>query len=317
MPKISIIVPVHNTEKYLRKCVDSILAQTYKNTEIILVENASTDNSPALCDTIAREDERIKVLHLELGDLSHARNEGIKASSGEFVGFIDSDDTIEPEMYEEMLELAVKENLDIVFCDFVKRYDYRSDRYLFDNSGKKTVATAKELLRLNFMDKIPQSACTLLARKKLFNGISFPVKQYYEDTATTWKLLLQAEKAGHIAHPFYHYYRHSGSIAHTANFKIHQHHVIADIERLEYINYSTEYNKEDIAILGAKPMEGFYRHFRKMVSLAKTAEEKDICHKCREWAIAISHKYNLRKKFSRFGRIIRNHWRIYCFLHRI
>ena len=146
----------------------------------------------------------------------------------------------------------------------------------------------------------------------------FPhIKQYYEDTATTWKLLLQAEKAGHIARPFYHYYRHSGSIAHTANFKIHHHHVIADIERLEYINYSTEYNKEDIAILGAKPMEGFYRHFRKMVSLAKTAEEKDICHKCRECAIAIPHKYNLRKKFSRFGRIIRNHWRIYCFLHRI
>ena len=317
MHKISIIVPVHNTEKYLRKCVASLQDQTYKNLEIILVENASTDNSLALCHTIAKEDDRIKVISLEMGDLSHARNEGIKVSSGEFLGFIDSDDTVEPNMYEDMLSLALKENLDIVFCDFVKKYDYRSDRYVFKNCGEITVAPAKEILKLNFKDKIPQSACTLLSRKSLFEGVSFPVKRYYEDTATTWKLLLKAQKAGHIARPYYHYYRHAGTIAHTANLKIHYHHVLADIERIEYINSAQEYSHEEKLELGSKPLEGFYRHFRKMVKLAKTKEEKDICLNCREWAKALPYEYHLRRKFSRIRNMSNNYWKTFWILNRL
>lgn len=317
MHKISIIVPVHNTEKYLRKCVASIQAQTYKNIEIILVENASTDNSLALCHELAKEDDRIKVISLELGDLSHARNEGIKVATGEYVGFIDSDDTIEPDMYEEMMKLATEEELDIVFCDFVKKYDYRSDRYVFSNSGKKTIADAKEILKLNFKDKIPQSACTLLSHKRLFDEISFPVKQYYEDTATTWKLLLKAKKAGHIAKPFYHYYRHSGTIAHTANFYIHYHHILADMERVEYINSTQEYSHEERIELGTKPLEGFYRHFRKMVKLAKTKEEKNICQECREWVNALPYEYNLRRKFSRIRNMTKNYWKAFWILNRL
>ena len=121
MHKISIIVPVHNAEKYLRTSVASLQEQTYQNLEIVLVENASSDGSLALCHEIASEDSRIKVISLAKGDPSLARNEGIKASSGEFIGFIDSDDTVESDMYEQMLNIAVQENLDIIFCDFVKK----------------------------------------------------------------------------------------------------------------------------------------------------------------------------------------------------
>lgn len=317
MHKISIVVPVHNTEKYLRKCVASIQAQTYKNIEIILVENASTDNSLALCHEIAKEDDRINVIHLEVGDPSIARNEGIKASTGEFLGFIDSDDTIEPDMYEQMINLAIKEELDIVFCDFVKKYDYRSDRYIFENSGKITVAPAKEILKLNFKDKITQSQCTLLSRKEIFSDIHFPENRFYEDTATTWKLLLKAQKAGHIARPFYHYYRHSGSIVHTPSFKIHYGHVLADIERIEFINASQLYSKEEKLELGIKPLEGFYRHLRNMVSLAKSKEEKDICIECREWSMGLPHEYRLRKKYSRIRNMANNHWKTFWILNRL
>ena len=317
MHKISIIVPVHNTEKYLRKCVASIQAQTYKNIEIILVENASTDNSLALCHELAKEDDRINVIHLEVGDPSIARNEGIKASTGEFLGFIDSDDTIEPDMYEQMINLAIKEELDIVFCDFVKKYDYRSDRYIFENSGKITVAPAKEILKLNFKDKITQSQCTLLSRKEIFSDIHFPENRFYEDTATTWKLLLKAQKAGHIARPFYHYYRHSGSIVHTPSFKIHYGHVLADIERIEFINASQLYSKEEKLELGIKPLEGFYRHLRNMVSLAKSKEEKDICIECREWSMGLPHEYRLRKKYSRIRNMANNHWKTFWILNRL
>ena len=317
MHKISIIVPVHNTEKYLRKCIESLLAQTYKNIEIILVENASTDNSLTICHELAAKDERIKVIHLEIGDPSYARNEGIKASTGDFLGFIDSDDTIEPDMYEQMINLAIKEELDIVFCDFVKKYDYRPDRYVFENSGKITVASAKEILKLNFKDKITQSQCTLLSRKKLFDEVTFPENRYYEDTATTWKLLLKAKKAGHIARPFYHYYRHSGSIVHTPSFKIHYGHVLADIERIEFINTSQMYSKEEALELGVKPLEGFYRHFRKMVALAKSKEEKDICIKCKEWSAALTGEYKLRKKFARIRNMANNYWVAFWILNRM
>lgn len=317
MHKISIIVPVHNTEKYLRKCIESLLAQTYKNIEIILVENASTDNSLAICHELASKDSRINVMHLDIGDPSYARNEGIKAATGDFFGFIDSDDTIEPDMYEQMINLAIKEELDIVFCDFVKKYDYRPDRYVFENSGKITVAPAKEILKLNFKDKITQSQCTLLSRRNLFDEVAFPENRYYEDTATTWKLLLRAKKAGHIARPFYHYYRHSGSIVHTPSFKIHYGHVLADIERIEFINTSQMYSKEEVLELGVKPLEGFYRHLRKMVSLAKSKEEKDICLKCREWAISQTNGYKLRKKYSRIRNMANNYWRAFWILNRL
>lgn len=317
MHKISIIVPVHNTEKHLRKCVASIQAQTYKNIEIILVENASTDNSLALCHELAKEDDRINVIHLDVGDPSIARNEGIKASTGDFLGFIDSDDTIEPNMYEEMLALATKEGLDIVFCDFVKKYDYRSDRYVFENSGKITVAPAKEILKLNFKDKITQSQCTLLSRKEIFSDIHFPENRFYEDTATTWKLLLKAQKAGHIARPFYHYYRHSGSIVHTPSFKIHYGHVLADIERIDYINTSKEFTTQEKQELCIKPLEGFYRHLRKMVALAKSKKEKEICIECREWSKALSGEYKLRKKFSRIRNMVNNYWNLFWILNRI
>ena len=317
MHKISIIVPVHNTEKYLRKCVASIQAQTYKNIEIILVENASTDNSLALCHELAKEDDRINVIHLEVGDPSIARNEGIKASTGEFLGFIDSDDTIEPDMYEQMINLAIKEELDIVFCDFVKKYDYRSDRYVFENSGKITVAPAKEILKLNFKDKITQSQCTLLSRKEIFSDIHFPENRFYEDTATTWKLLLKAQKAGHIARPFYHYYRHSGSIVHTPSFKIHYGHVLADIERIDYINTSKEFTNHEKLDLCTKPLEGFYRHFRTMVKLAKTKEEINICQNCRDWVNALPYEYNLRRKFSRIRNMAKNYWKAFWILNRL
>lgn len=317
MPKVSVIVPVHNTAKYIEDCVESITNQTLKDIEIILVENASTDNSLEICSSLSQNNARIKVVHSDIGDPSLARNIGIEASSGEYLGFIDSDDTVAPEMYADLLELLESESLDIVFCDFMKKYDYRSDRYVFENTGKMTVASAQEMLKLNFKDEIPQSICTMLCRRFVFDNIRFPVGRYYEDTATTWKLILASEKVGHIARPYYHYYRHSGSIVHTASFKIHYGHVLADMERIDYINASKEYSSQERLELGIKPLEGFFRHFRRMVSLAKSQEEKDICLKCREWLVNLSGEYKFRRKFSRVRNLVTNHWGMFCILSRL
>ena len=118
MSLISVVIPVHNTAKYLRKCIDSVLAQTLHDMEVILVENCSTDGSYELCDELAATDSRIRVLHIEIADLATARNRGVAAATSEYVGFIDSDDYIAPGMYEALYENASKYDADLCFCNF-------------------------------------------------------------------------------------------------------------------------------------------------------------------------------------------------------
>lgn len=116
MPKVSVIVPVYNAEKYLRECVDSILGQTLSDIELILVDDGSTDSSPAICDRYAEQDARVQVIHKPNGRAASARNAGLRAASGEYVAFVDSDDWISPEMYEKMLETGA----DVTLCDYVR-----------------------------------------------------------------------------------------------------------------------------------------------------------------------------------------------------
>lgn len=116
MPKISIIVPVYNAEKYLRECVESILLQTLSDLELILVDDGSTDSSPALCDQYAARDTRVKVIHKPNGRAASARNAGLRAASGEYIAFVDADDWISPDMYEKMLQTGA----DVTLCDYVR-----------------------------------------------------------------------------------------------------------------------------------------------------------------------------------------------------
>ena len=133
MPLISVIVPIYNVEKYLDRCVDSIINQTYKNLEIILVDDGSPDNCPQMCDDYAKKDSRIKVVHKENGGLSDARNVGMEVATGEYVSFIDSDDYISLDFYETLLETIVDNDSDIVECGVVKFYEDNSfDKYSDD-----------------------------------------------------------------------------------------------------------------------------------------------------------------------------------------
>ena len=116
-PLISIIVPVYNVEKYLSKCIDSIINQTYKNIEIILIDDGSTDSSGAICDKYALVDSRIHVLHIENSGVSNARNVGLNHATGDYIGFVDSDDYIEPNMYELLLEELIADDVDVVQCN--------------------------------------------------------------------------------------------------------------------------------------------------------------------------------------------------------
>lgn len=134
MPKISIIVPVYNVEKYLEKCVRSILAQTFTDFELILVDDGSPDSSGAMCDQFAEQDQRVKVIHKENGGLSDARNAGIEIATGEYLGFVDSDDYIADDMYELLYTNIVKEDADLSICGIYDVYEGRANCKKF-NTG--------------------------------------------------------------------------------------------------------------------------------------------------------------------------------------
>ena len=121
MTKVSIVVPIYKTEQYLKRCVDSLIHQTLKDIEIILVDDGSPDNCPAMCEELAETDSRIKIVHKKNGGLSSARNAGMRVAEGEYIGFVDSDDDVEADMYERMADIADRENVDFVMSDY-KRY---------------------------------------------------------------------------------------------------------------------------------------------------------------------------------------------------
>ncbi len=120
MAKISIVVPVYQVEKYLERCVASLCAQTVRDIEIILVDDGSRDGSPAMCDRLAMSDSRIKVIHKRNGGLSSARNAGLRIAQGTYIGFVDSDDDVEPDMYEKMITAIEREKVDFVMCDYLR-----------------------------------------------------------------------------------------------------------------------------------------------------------------------------------------------------
>ena len=126
---VSVIVPVYNSEKYLNRCVDSILNQTYRSIELILVDDGSPDNSGRICDEYAEKDSRVRVIHKANAGVSAARNSGLEVASGDYATFVDSDDYIEPDMYSDMMEKVNQYNCDVVMCDCVKDFPDRSEIY--------------------------------------------------------------------------------------------------------------------------------------------------------------------------------------------
>ena len=208
---ISIIVPVYNVEKYLEKCVNSIVNQTYKNLEIILVDDGATDNSGKLCDELAKIDNRIKVYHKENGGLSDARNYGVERATGDYIGFVDSDDYIDSEMYEELYEAIKKENVDVVECNLKIIYPDRVE--LFTEQKYYNVYTKQEYLEEYLkIEKIFGSACVRLIKSDIAKKLKFPVGKLYEDTYYAYDLINVADSYVIMDAPYYNYLMRENSI---------------------------------------------------------------------------------------------------------
>lgn len=217
---ISVIVPVYDVEPYLRQCVESIINQSYANLEILLIDDGSPDKCGAICDEYAIKDSRVKVFHTENRGLSAARNLGIRESSGDYIAFIDSDDWIEPDMYEVLLRRLEETGADISACG----YDVVSGRKTAEWRPKEKVYDSTEALKALLSDAINNNAWNKLFRRKVFqsvadNGSIFPEGKNYEDITVMHRIVVEARSVAVVEKPLYHYRMRPDSISqsYTAN----------------------------------------------------------------------------------------------------
>lgn len=207
MSKVSIIIPIYNTQKYLSRCLDSLINQTLDDIEIIVIDDGSTDGSSEIVDQYALKSGKIKTFHQKNGGVSNARNLGLLNATGEYVGFVDSDDYIQPSMYSTMLYYAERENADIVQCGLVYRTgdSVSSDNSICSDKIDNLIGT-KEIVKGLLDGKIINSVCSKLFSKKVVSRIGFSEDLVFaEDFEFTSKCLLLAEKVSILKQPLYFY----------------------------------------------------------------------------------------------------------------
>lgn len=212
MIKVSIIVPVYNTEKYLKKCLDSLVNQTLDDIEILIVNDGSTDNSQEIINEYKEKySQKIKCFKKQNGGLSDARNYAVPHALGEYIGFVDSDDYVETDMFEKMYNLANLENLDLVECNFIWEYP---------NKIKKDFGIHCSNIQ-DFFIYSRVMVCNKLIKSSVLknNNITFPKDLRYEDIEFFYKLIPFIEKYGLLENTFYHYMQRENSIINTNNLK--------------------------------------------------------------------------------------------------
>ena len=204
---VSVIVPVFNTEKYLRKCIESILTQTCPDIELILIDDGSVDDCPKICDEYALQDDRATVIHKPNGGPSAARNDGIKAASGEFILFVDSDDYIEPNAVEKLFKKAKEDNLDILLGAFVFNDNLVRIRYQKEEEYSR-IWKSEEFLLYKLQQGFRSMVIWTGLYRRMFiieNSIFFKVGVVHEDELWLPSLYLSSGRLGLIKFPFYHY----------------------------------------------------------------------------------------------------------------
>lgn len=213
MEKISIIVPIYNVEQYLEKCIISIINQTYKNIEIILVDDGSKDNSGKIADEYKKTDDRIVVIHKENGGLSDARNCALDIATGDYITFVDSDDYIDIRYCEMLYNALIKTNADIAICEMQYVYD---DKY--ENNNNENIKTEEYLkgdAMIKYMDTEYVVACAKLYKSELFNDLRYIVGKIHEDEFMFHKVFFKCKKIVYINSKLYAYRQRESSITKT------------------------------------------------------------------------------------------------------
>ena len=244
---ISIIIPVYKVEKYLEKCIQSVINQTYENLQIILVDDGSPDNCGKICDEYAKKDHRIEVIHKSNGGLSDARNKGLEIAKGEYIGFVDSDDYIEADMYEVLYNLLKQYNADVSICNF---YTVSQGKIAIKNADNGINEYNRiEILKEILSDRNIQSyAWNKLYKKELFDEIKYPIGKKYEDIGTTFYLLEKCNKVVVTGKSEYYYINRQDSIVNNVTESTITDYIELIMQRYDYIEENirelSSYNKD-------------------------------------------------------------------------
>lgn len=215
---ISVIIPVYKVEKYLEKCLDSVIAQTYRNLEILVVDDGSPDGSPAICDRYAAKDSRIKVFHIENGGVSAARNYALDRAKGEYIAFVDSDDFIEPDMIEKLYDRLQRTGCKAAVCG---RYIEADGKTSTGNvSAGEEIYDTKAYLKGYYELRLGFVCWDKLYRAEVWDGIRFPQGHYYEDLWLGPQILEACGRIAAVPEALYHYVLRGGSTIHSFTYPI-------------------------------------------------------------------------------------------------
>lgn len=232
--KLSIIVPVYQVEAHIDECITSILDQTFRDFELILVDDGSLDRCPAICDVYAQKDSRIRVIHQKNQGLSAARNTGLQAARGDYIGFVDSDDFIEASMYEKLLDNLEREKADISVCG---RYKVWGDKKIQEQKSNvykvMDSAQALALMNTNVLGYFDVAAWDKIYKRSCFKGIEFPEGKLCEDWFVMYKLFFNAHRIVYDSIPLYNYRQRTDSITHGK--KVNTMSLAASLEVLNFV----------------------------------------------------------------------------------
>ena len=207
MAKVSVIVPIYKVENYMGKCIDSLLRQSLTDIEIILVDDGSPDRCGEMCDEYKSKDERIKVIHKVNGGLSDARNAGLKIATGDFIGFVDSDDYVASDMFERLFSICVKNNVKIAGCDLAYVYDGSDAVPDCRSTGEEIIMSSQAFFKkmLYVQEYLRTGVWNKIYAAELFADVRFPKGKIYEDVGTMYKLIFQVKEIAYISYPGYFY----------------------------------------------------------------------------------------------------------------
>lgn len=283
--KVSVIVPIYNVEKYLDRCVNSIINQTYTNLEIILVDDGSPDNCPNLCDDWAKKDSRIKVIHKENGGLSDARNAGLDICTGDYVTFVDSDDLIDEKFVEVLLNIAKNKNAEIVSCG-VKRFKDTIEKNenkvveIKEYSSTKAIANTYKTADMEFV-----ISCAKLFKSDIFDNLRFKVGVIHEDEFVIHYIFDKVNKFVVTNQELYYYFYNDNSIT-IGSFKLKR------IDILRALQDRAEYLKQNYLELYKESFATFfvYRCIDIFFEIPKDFKEKKLAQKLTKQYFNLAYK---------------------------
>ena len=294
MPKVSVIIPVYNVEQYLNRCIDSVLNQTYKDFEIILVDDGSTDKSGEICDVYAEKDSRITVIHKENGGLSDARNFGIDAARGDFLTFLDSDDYFHPEYLEILVLNAERRNADIAICNYTVNRNPEPSFSAAESFDVKEMTAEQAVYEFVTCNKTWEfiSACAKIYKSEIFENIRFSVGKINEDNFTTWKCYLKSQKVIMCPVALYYIFPSENSITRRTYSKKNLDAVTAVEEMREYFKSRDE---RLYRIITDKLLSVYGVHYFK---IKKHLQDKKLCGGLKQKIKQIELEKSTTRKFA-------------------